>query len=196
LARRPFSSSYTHGIAGFPSAEAYKVGADYPYVRVSRAFVRQTIDLGGETQKLEADINQFAGSQTANRLVLWVGRFSVVDVFDTNKYANSPKIDFLNWSLRLVNAATFDYAADGWGYTYRAAAEWYQGRFAVRAGVFHLSETPTGGAAPSGLNSIPCLANFSLSAKSRSGTSFGVRLAKSKSLASSAAVAPGCSPTL
>jgi hypothetical protein len=54
LARRPFSSSYTHGIAGFPSAEAHEVGADYPYVRVSRAFVRQTIDLGGETQKLEA----------------------------------------------------------------------------------------------------------------------------------------------
>ena len=66
---------------------------------MQRAFVRQTIDLGGDTQKLEADINQFAGSQTANHLVLWIGRFSVADVFDTNKYANSPKTDFLNWSL-------------------------------------------------------------------------------------------------
>ena len=55
--------------------------------------------------------------------MLWVGRFSVVDVFDTNKYANSPKTDFLNWSM--VNAGTFDYAADGWGYTYGGAAEWY-----------------------------------------------------------------------
>ena len=75
---------------------------------------------------MDADINQFAGSQTANRLVLTIGRFAVVDIFDTNKYANNPKSDFLNWSL--VNAGTFDYAADAWAYTYGAAAEWYQGR--------------------------------------------------------------------
>ena len=155
-----FGLANTHGVAGFPSAEAYKVGADYPYVRVSRVFVRQTIDLGGETQKLEADINQFAGSQTANRLVLWVGRFSVVDVFDTNKYANISKTDFLNWSM--VNAGTFDYAADGWAYTYGGAAEWYQGRFAVRAGIFDLSETPTGGTAPNGLNLDPTFTQFQL----------------------------------
>ena len=111
-------------------------------------------------KSLEADINQFAGSQTANRLVLWLGRFSVVDVFDTNKYANSPKTDFLNWSL--VNAGTFDYAADGWGYTYGGAAEWYQGRFALRAGVFDLSETPTGGTAPNGLNLDPTFSQFQL----------------------------------
>jgi high affinity Mn2+ porin len=155
-----FGLGNTHGVAGFPSAEAYKVGADYPYVRVQRAFVRQTIDLGGDTQKLEGDINQFAGSQTANRLVVWLGRFSVVDVFDTNKYANSPKTDFLNWTL--VNAGTFDYAADGWAYTYGAAAEWYQGRFALRAGVFDLSETPTGGTAPNGLNLDPTFSQFQL----------------------------------
>src|SRR5262245_36188658 len=44
-----FGVGNTHGVAGFPSAEAYKIGANYPYVRVQRAFVRQTIDLGGDT---------------------------------------------------------------------------------------------------------------------------------------------------
>jgi high affinity Mn2+ porin len=130
----------THGVAGFPSAEAYKQGFDYPYARVQRYFVRQTIDLGGETVKVDADINQFAGSQTANRLVLTVGKFAVVDMFDTNKYANNPKSDFLNWSVS--NAGTFDYAGDAWGYTYGAAAEWYQGRFTLRGGVFDMSVTP------------------------------------------------------
>jgi high affinity Mn2+ porin len=130
----------THGVAGFPSAESYKLGFNYPYGRVQRYFVRQTIDLGGDTQKVEADVNQFAGSQTANRLVLWVGKFSVVDVFDTNKYANNPKSDFLNWSV--VNAGTFDYAGDAWGYSYGAAAEWYQGRYTLRGGVFDMSVTP------------------------------------------------------
>jgi high affinity Mn2+ porin len=133
----------THGVAGFPSGESYKLGFSYPYARVQRYFIRQTIDLGGATQKVDDDINQFAGSHTENRLVLTVGKFAIVDIFDTNKYANNPKTDFLNWAL--INAGTFDYAGDAWGYTYGAAAEWYQGIFAFRGGVFDMSATPAGG---------------------------------------------------
>jgi len=139
-----FGLADTHGAAGFPSGESYKLGAAYPYARVQRYFIRQTIDLGGETQKLDADINQFAGAQTANRLVLTAGKLAVVDIFDTNKYANNPKSDFLNWSV--VNAGTFDYAGDAWGYSYGAAAEWYVDRFTMRGGIFDLSATPAGGA--------------------------------------------------
>ncbi|HEY4736653.1 MAG TPA: carbohydrate porin [Xanthobacteraceae bacterium] len=148
------------GVAGFTSAEAYKEGLSYPYTRVPRYFIRQTIDLGGETEKADADLNQFADSRTANRLVLTVGKFSVVDIFDTNQYANNPKSDFLNWSL--VNAGTFDYAADAWGYTYGAAAEWYQGRFTLRGGLFDLSQTPTGGISPAGANLDPTFDQFQM----------------------------------
>lgn len=133
----------THGVAGFPSGEAYKEGADYPYTRVQRYFIRQTIDLGGEKQKVDADVNQFAESTTENRLVLTVGKFSIVDIFDTNKYANNPKSDFFNWAL--INAGTFDYAGDAWGYSYGGAAEWYVNRFTVRGGIFDLSASPAGG---------------------------------------------------
>jgi high affinity Mn2+ porin len=144
-----FGLADTHGVAGFPSAESYKLGFTYPYARVQRYFIRQTIDLGGETEKVNADFSQFAGSQTANRLVLTVGKFSVVDIFDTNKYANSPKSDFLNWST--VNAGSFDYAGDAWAYTYGAAAEWYQGNWTLRGGVFDMSQTPAGGGGDSAL---------------------------------------------
>ena len=123
----------THGVAGFTSAEAYKIGFTYPYARMQRYFARQTIDLGGETEKVDADFGQFAGSQTANRLVLTFGRFSVVDIFDTNKYANGAKSDFLNWSS--VNVGSFDYAGDAWAYTYGVAAEWYQGNWTLRGGL-------------------------------------------------------------
>jgi len=78
---------------------------------------------------------------------LTVGKFAITDLFDTNKYANNAKNDFLNWSL--INAGTFDYAGDGWGYTYGAAAEWYQGRWTLRGGIFDLSATPAGGISPS-----------------------------------------------
>ena len=105
-----------------------------------RMFVRQTIDLGGETQKVESGINQFAGSQTADRMVITLGKFSVADIFDTNKFAHDPRTDFMNWAL--VESGTFDYAADAWGYTYGAAAEWYQGAWTLRVGVFDLSVAP------------------------------------------------------
>src|ERR1700761_156914 len=143
-----FGFDNTHGVAGFPSAESYKQGATYPYARVQRAFLRQTIDLGGDTERVDADINQVAGTRTSDRLVLTVGMFGVNDIFDTNKYANNPKVDFLNWTA--INAGTFDYAADAWGYTYGAAAEWYKGRWTLRGGIFDLSTTPTGGVSPLG----------------------------------------------
>jgi high affinity Mn2+ porin len=129
-----FGLSGTFGVAGFPSAEAYKVGAALPYARIPRAFLRQTIDLGGDVQKVDAGINQFAGSQTADRLVITVGKFSVVDIFDSNKYAHDPRGDFLNWTL--VNTGAFDYAADAWAFTYGAAVEWYTGQWTFRAGIF------------------------------------------------------------
>jgi high affinity Mn2+ porin len=135
-----FGLSNTLGVAGFPSAEAYKVGASVPYLRLQRMFIRQTIDLGGETEKVEAGANQFSGSQTANRLVITVGKFSPVDVFDTNKYAHDPRNDFMNWTIS--DTATFDYAADAWAYTYGGAVEWYQDQWTFRGGLFDLSIAP------------------------------------------------------
>lgn len=135
-----FGLSGTLGAAGFTSGEAYKVGADNPYTRLHRAFVRQTIDLGGDTQKVDAGLNQFSGTQTSDRLVITVGKVGVVDIFDTNRYAHDPRGDFMNWSI--VDTGTFDYAADAWGYSVGAAAEWYTGPWTLRAGVFDLSTVP------------------------------------------------------
>ena len=41
-----FGLDDTLGVAGFPSGEAYKVGRKHPYLRLPRAFMRQTLDLG------------------------------------------------------------------------------------------------------------------------------------------------------
>ncbi len=155
-----FGLGDTHGAAGFPNGESYKLGLAYPYARVQRYFVRETIDLGGDTQKVDEDTNVFAGSTTADRLVLTFGKFSVTDLFDTNKYANSPKTDFLNWSV--INAGTFDYAGDAWGFTYGAAAEWYTGRWTLRAGIFDLSNGPAGGDTPEAYGLDPTFSNFEL----------------------------------
>jgi high affinity Mn2+ porin len=130
----------TLGVAGFPSGEAYKVGKNEPYLRMPRCFVRQTIDLDEDREPISGIANVLAGTQSANRLVLTVGKLSVTDVFDTNRYAHDARVDFLNWSA--IDEGTFDYAADAWGYTVGVAAEWYQAAWAVRAGVFDLSDVP------------------------------------------------------
>jgi high affinity Mn2+ porin len=135
-----FGLDDTLGAAGFPSGEAYKVGKNQPYFRLQRAFVRQTIDFGGAEQKVEAAANQFAANHSDDRLVIWAGKFSVVDVFDNNQYAHDARGDFLNWTA--IDAGTFDYAADAWGYTAGAALEWYFSSWALRAGLFDLSDVP------------------------------------------------------
>lgn len=128
------------GIASFPSAEAYKVGAVEPYARLPRMFIRQTIGLGGETEELSPGPNQLGGRQSKDRVVITMGKFSVPDIFDTNKYAHDPRVDFLNWAI--VDTASFDYAADAWAFTYGAAVEWYKGPWTLRAGFFDLPIIP------------------------------------------------------
>lgn len=137
-----FGLSNTLGVAGFVSAEAYKVGKSNPYTRLQRLFFRQTINLGGGRETVDGEQNQFAGTRSADRLVVTLGKFGVGDVFDTNKYAHDPRGDFLNWAI--VDTGTFDYAADAWGYSTGVALEWYQGPWALRVGSFNLSTVPNG----------------------------------------------------
>jgi high affinity Mn2+ porin len=147
-----FGFDDTLGIAAFTSAEAYKVGAVDPYVRIPRLFYRQTIDLGGASEKVDPDLFTLGGQQTANRLVFTIGKFSVPDIFDANAYAHDPRQDFLNWTL--VDMGTFDYAADSWGYTYGVAGEWYQNWWTLRAGAFTLSRVPNSEALDTGFGQV------------------------------------------
>ncbi|MDE2304398.1 MAG: carbohydrate porin [Gammaproteobacteria bacterium] len=135
-----FGLDDTLGAAGFPSGEAYKVGQRTPYLRLPRAFVRSVWNLGGPERRLGADAMELGESVTRDRIVLTVGKFSVTDLFDANRFAHDPRADFLNWGA--IDAATFDYAADAWGYTVGGALEWYQGPWTLRGGLFDLSDVP------------------------------------------------------
>src|SRR6202051_1446818 len=135
-----FGLDNTLGVAGFPSGEAYKVGKNQPYLRLPRAFVRQVINSGDDRETVEGTADQLGGSRCPDRWVFTVGKFGVTDIFDGNQYAHDPRGDFLNWSA--VDAGSFDYAADAWGFTVGVAAERYVGSWTLRAGVFDLSNVP------------------------------------------------------
>jgi high affinity Mn2+ porin len=135
-----FGLDDTLGIAAFSSGEAYKVGAAAPYFRLQRLFLRQTIDLGGDEQKVDGGANQFAETRTANNLVVTIGKIAAVDIFDANDYAHDPSKDFLNWAV--IDSGAYDYAADSWGYAYGAAAELSIDWWTLRGGIFDLSKVP------------------------------------------------------
>lgn len=137
-----FGLSNTVGAAGFPSGEAYKIGANAPYLRLPRAFLRFVIPLGGDSETIDPAANLLGGTRPSDNVTVTVGKFGVVDIFDTNRYAHDPRTDFMNWSI--IDAGPFDYAADAWGFTYGGAAEWNKDWWTLRGGLFQLSRVPNG----------------------------------------------------
>jgi high affinity Mn2+ porin len=137
-----FGLSKTLGVEGFPNGEAFRLGVRVPNVTFSRVFLRQTIGLGGETEKIEDDAFHLAGEQDVRRVTLTVGKMSAKDIFDNNSYANDPRTQFMNWNL-MANGA-WDYAADSLGYITGFAAELNQPRWAMRYGFFQVPRVSNG----------------------------------------------------
>lgn len=126
----PFSDLL--GTAGFTNGEVTRVAGTNPKIYRQRLFLRQTWNLGGGAQRVESDFNQLAGEVDKNRLVLTVGNFSTLDVFDGNAYAHDPRRQFMNWAH--MTSLAYDYAADARGYGWGVAGEWYQDDWTLRLG--------------------------------------------------------------
>jgi high affinity Mn2+ porin len=137
-----FGLSHTLGIEAFPNAEAYKLGARLANASFSRAFIRQTINLGGETEDVPDDALHLAGKEDQSRLVVTLGELSVLDIFDNNAYAADPTSQFLNWAF--VGNIAWDYPASSIGYITGTAVELYQPNWAVRYGFFQVPRQANG----------------------------------------------------
>ena len=122
--------SSTHGIAGFPNGEIYRVDTPSPKFNLARYFIRQTWGLGGDPEKLGDDQNQLPMKVDNSRITLAAGKFSLADFFDGNTYSHDARTQFLNWSL--MDNGAWDFAADTRGYTYGLVLEYYRGQWAAR----------------------------------------------------------------
>lgn len=139
---RGFGLTNSTGVAAFPNNEAFRLGSTEPYIYVPRAFLRQTIGLSGDTVASDEDPLRFTEPLPRERLTLTIGKMSVWDIFDNNRYAHDARTQFLNWAL--VGAGGFDFAADARGWTYGAALEWENGTWGVRAGAFQVARQANG----------------------------------------------------
>lgn len=124
------------GIEGFPSGEAYRIGTKVPNGTFARLFIRQTIGLGGAQEDVPDDQFTLAGKQDISRITFTLGRFSAVDIFDTNAYAGDARTQFMNWGL--VTNEAWDYPADVIGYDTGLAVELNQPKWTLRYGFFQV----------------------------------------------------------
>lgn len=90
----------------------------------------------------DGDPLRFTTPLPRERLTLTVGKFSVYDIFDDNRYAHDARTQHLNWTL--VGAGGFDFAADARGWTYGAALDWEDGTWGLRGGAFQVSRRANG----------------------------------------------------
>jgi high affinity Mn2+ porin len=105
-----------------------------PIPYLARLYVQQTLNFGGEVEKVEPGPNQLAETVSKSRLEVRVGKMAVGDVFDDNAYAHDPRTQFLNWSL-FENGA-WDYPADTRGYTVGGTVELTMGSWSGRYGIW------------------------------------------------------------
>lgn len=123
--------SHLAGLGGvIQNFELQKQGNPVPTIYSSRVYLRQTINLGGGAVVKTSDPMQLGGVVDRRRLVLTLGNFSVLDVFDHNSYSGDLRRQFFN--MAFMTYAAFDFAADARGYSWGAAAELYWDDWAVR----------------------------------------------------------------
>ncbi|MFM2417662.1 MAG: hypothetical protein RL385_2385 [Pseudomonadota bacterium] len=120
--------------------ELQKNGTPVPVVYLARAFLRQTIELGGPPLAQTSDPLQLGRRSTRRRIVLTAGNFSVIDVFDKNAYAGDLRRQFFN--MAFMTYAAFDFAADARGYAWGAAIEVAYDDWSLRFGRFTPPKQP------------------------------------------------------
>lgn len=125
--------SSTLGVAAFPDGIVYRVGDPAPAVYVARLAISQTFNLGGGRVVNQPGPNELLHTRDRDVLAITVGRFSVIDVVDGNRYANDATTEFFNWALFASGA--YDYPADTRGYTWAALADLARGWWSLRGGV-------------------------------------------------------------
>ncbi len=120
------------GIANFPNGEIPRVGSATPKPYLARLYITQDFGFGAERESFESEENQLAGTRPMTRYSITIGRFTVTDFFDNNRYSHDPRTQFMGWGV-MYNGA-WDYPADVHGYTWGWVHEFHTRHWSLRYG--------------------------------------------------------------
>ena len=118
------------GMANAPNGELPRVASATPKPYLARLYVTQDFGFGTEREKTESDANVLGGTRPMTRYSVTVGRFTVTDFFDNNRYSHDPRRQFMGWGT-MYNGA-WDYPADTRGYTWGWMHEFHTRRWSAR----------------------------------------------------------------
>ena len=136
--------SGAQGLAGLANGDVIRQGAGNLPKRfyIARKFVRYLIPLpfggSGQTQEAERAQDQLPGPEPASRIEIKVGVLAANDDFDQNRYANSTRTQFMNWSL--WNNTAWDFAADTRGYSKGVVVGFVSPRWSLKYGLYQMPE--------------------------------------------------------
>jgi len=122
--------SGVNGLANSPNGELPRVASATPKPYLARLYVSHDFGFGSETEAVESDQNQLAGSRPMTRYTVTVGRFTLTDFFDNNSYSHDPRTQFTGWGV-MYNGA-WDYPADVRGYTWGWVHEFHTRNWSLR----------------------------------------------------------------
>ncbi len=122
--------SNAYGLGAYPNGEINRVGNAGLSANLARAYISQTIPLGGELEAVADDQNTIAGHRAGRYLRLSAGKFSLADFLDSNAYGHDQRTQFLNWCF--MDNCAWDFSMNPYGYTYGAVAELVQDGWAIR----------------------------------------------------------------
>ena len=118
------------GVANATNGELPRVATATPKPYIARLYVTQDFGLGKATESFTGDANQLAGERPMTRYSITVGRFTVTDFFDNNRYSHDPRKQFMGWAI-MYNGA-WDYPADVRGYTWGFEHEFHTRHWTLR----------------------------------------------------------------
>jgi hypothetical protein len=112
--------------------ELQKNGSEVPQLYRARLYFRQTFNLGGRHIVVDSNPMQLGTTIDRHRLVITVGNFAALDIFDRNNVIFDMRQTFFDEAF--MTHASYDFPADARGYTFGAVAELYWDDWAVRLG--------------------------------------------------------------
>lgn len=122
--------SGVNGLANSSNGELPRVASATPKPYIARLYISHDFGFGDEMEQDDSSPNQLAGARPLNRYTVTVGRFTLTDFFDNNRYSHDPRTQFMGWAA-MYNGA-WDYAADVRGYTWGWVHELHTRNISVR----------------------------------------------------------------
>ncbi len=118
------------GVANAPNGELPRVASATPKPYLARLYLTHDFGFGSAREKVDSDDNQLGGTRPVTRYTIVVGRFTLTDFFDNNRYSHDPRTQFLGWGV-MFNGA-WDYPADVRGYTWGWMHEFHARNWSLR----------------------------------------------------------------